>query len=215
MQVLQATVPEDPRRPGYDILGVGLEARGHFIHEAMARDGQPLEVGEIGARARALAAEHGIPFNDRTFAPDVTGNHLRQYLRDKMGYAEQLPDKRWCLTDLAQQRIAGGRSQARHGQVAPIGTILPPEVRTVDDKGRVLLSRHFANATVTIEEISDTEIRIRKAVVVPEAALPLMEDHIKPLSDRDRDLFLDLLDNPPEPTPALRAAVAGYKKRHG
>jgi hypothetical protein len=85
----------------------------------------------------------------------------------------------------------------------------------VDAKGRLLLPREFANATVTIQVMSDTELRIQKAVVVPQAALPLMEDALQPLSDRDRDLFLDLLENPPEPTPAFRKAAEAYKKRHG
>ena len=93
--------------------------------------------------------------------------------------------------------------------------ITPPEVRTVDSKCRLLLPKDYANATVTIELVGVGEIRIRKAVVVPEADLPLLEDGLKPLSKRDRDLFLGLLDNPPEPTPAFRAAATKYKKRHG
>ena len=85
----------------------------------------------------------------------------------------------------------------------------------MDSKSRLLLPKEFANATVTIERVSETEVRIRKAVVVAEDELPLMEDHLRPLSDRDRDLFLNLLDNPPEPTPAFLAAVKKHKKRHG
>jgi hypothetical protein len=38
------------------------------------------------------------------------------------------------------------------------------------------------------------------------------EEGIAPLSDRDRDFFLSLLENPPEPTPALRELVALYRK---
>lgn len=85
----------------------------------------------------------------------------------------------------------------------------------MDDKGRLLLPRGFANAIVTVQIVSDTELHIQKAVVVPEAALPLMEDALQPLSDRDRDLFLGLLDNPPEPTAAFHKAANAYKKRHG
>jgi uncharacterized protein (DUF1778 family) len=36
-----------------------------------------------------------------------------------------------------------------------------------------------------------------------------------PLSDRDRDVFLAILDNPPPPNEALLKAAAKYKKRHG
>lgn len=89
------------------------------------------------------------------------------------------------------------------------------EIRSVDAKSRVLLPSEFAGATVTMERVSENEIRIRKAVVVPADELALMEDQLKPLSDRDRDLFLSLLDNPPEPTPALQKALKLHKKRHG
>ena len=37
--------------------------------------------------------------------------------------------------------------------------------RTTDRKARVSLPQSFANATVIIEQISDTELRIRKAQV--------------------------------------------------
>jgi hypothetical protein len=214
MTTIACAVGEDPKKPGYDLLGSGLDARGHFIHEVMAAD-DLLTAAEIGARAKVLAAERGADFTGRTFDPDVTGNHLRQYLRDKMGYAEQLPDKRWRLTKLARERI--GSAQGGDTQKATSAAPAPaaPEVRTVDSKSRLLLPKEFANATVAVERVSENEIRIRKAVVVPADELPLIEDQLKPLSDRDRDLFLNLLDNPPEPTPALLKALKAHGKRHG
>jgi hypothetical protein len=104
-----------------------------------------------------------------------------------------------------------------------MNTTLPPkplvqpiaEVRIVDAKARVLLPKNFAGSTVVFEMINDTEILIRKAVVVPEASLPTIEDTLKPLSNEDRDFFLNLIDNPPEPNEALRKAAARYKKRYG
>ena len=33
------------------------------------------------------------------------------------------------------------------------------------------------------------------------------------LSDRDRDIFLAMIENPPEPNEALKKAVQEYKKR--
>ncbi len=87
--------------------------------------------------------------------------------------------------------------------------------RTTDAKGRISLPKAFANATVIIEQVSDTEIRIRKARVIPEDEIRFYEETAAPLSDRDRDRFLDLLDNPPKPTEALRRAVAKHAKRHG
>ena len=71
------------------------------------------------------------------------------------------------------------------------------EIRTTDKKGRLCLPRAFANATVIVEQVSDTELRIRKAQVIPEDEVRFLEETIPPLSDRDRDAFLALLDNPP------------------
>jgi hypothetical protein len=88
-------------------------------------------------------------------------------------------------------------------------------IRTTDKKARVSLPGTFANATVVIEQVSDTELRIRKAQVVPEDEYRFPEDSVTPLSDRDRDLFLALLDNPPAPNEALRRAAAKHRKRHG
>src|SRR5215203_2597140 len=75
---------------------------------------------------------------------------------------------------------------------------------TTDEKARINLPKSFANSTVLIEEVSDTELRIRKARVIPEDDLPFLEKTITPLSDRDRDVFLALLDNPPPPSEHLR-----------
>jgi hypothetical protein len=75
---------------------------------------------------------------------------------------------------------------------------------TTDEKARINLPKNFANSTVLVEQISDTELRIRKARVIPEDDLPFVEEAMAPLSDRDRDVFLALLDNPPPPNDALR-----------
>jgi Protein of unknown function (DUF1778) len=84
--------------------------------------------------------------------------------------------------------------------------------RTTDPKGRVSLPKAFANATVIIEQISDTELRIRKAQIIPENEMRFYEGSTSPLSDRDRDLFLSLLDEPPAANEALRRAAAASKK---
>ncbi len=87
------------------------------------------------------------------------------------------------------------------------------ETRTIDAKARLVLPKSFANATVIVEQVSDTEIRVRRAKVVPEDELPFREDSTPPLTDRDRDRFLDLLANPPAPTPALEKAATRHKAR--
>ncbi len=86
---------------------------------------------------------------------------------------------------------------------------------TADAEGRVTLPKGFVNAALVIEEVSDTELRIRHAapqggeVVFAEEAPP------RPLSDVERDRFLDLLENPPPPTQAFVDAVARHKGRRG
>jgi hypothetical protein len=82
------------------------------------------------------------------------------------------------------------------------------ETRSTDSKGRISLPKGFANATVIMDQVSETEIRIRKAVVIPEDEVRFYEEATAPLSDADRDRFLQLLDNPPEPSPALKRAAA-------
>lgn len=85
------------------------------------------------------------------------------------------------------------------------------ETRTTDAKGRLSLPKEFANATVVIERVSATELRIRKARVIPEDEVKFVEETTTVLSDRDRDRFLDLLANPPKANKALRRAVAKAK----
>ena len=41
----------------------------------------------------------------------------------------------------------------------------------------------------------------------------LEKQHTRILSDRDRDIFLDMLENPPKPNKALLKAVEEYKRR--
>ena len=89
------------------------------------------------------------------------------------------------------------------------------ETRTTDAKARLVLPKSFANATVIIEQVSETEIRVRRAQVVPLDEMPFREESAVPLSDRDRDRFLDLLANPPAATPALKKAAARHKARRG
>jgi len=75
---------------------------------------------------------------------------------------------------------------------------------TTDEKARIPLPKNFANSTLLIEQVSDNELRIRKARVIPEDDLSFVEETIAPLSDRDREVFLALLDNPPPPNDNLR-----------
>ncbi len=89
------------------------------------------------------------------------------------------------------------------------------ETRTTDSKARLVLPRSFANSTVIVEVVSDTEVRVRRAKVVAEDDLPFAEERSTPLSDGDRDRFLEMLANPPAPTPALKGAAAKHRARRG
>jgi len=89
------------------------------------------------------------------------------------------------------------------------------ETRTTDTKARVTLPRAFANSTVIIEHVSETELRVRKARVIPEDEIRFREESPLVLSDRDRDRFLELLDNTPKPNAALRKAAARHANNHG
>lgn len=89
------------------------------------------------------------------------------------------------------------------------------ETRTTDSKARLVLPKSFANATVIVEQLSDTEVRVRRAKVIAEDELPFSEESAAPLSDRERDQFLELLANPPAPNRALKKGAARHKARRG
>jgi bifunctional DNA-binding transcriptional regulator/antitoxin component of YhaV-PrlF toxin-antitoxin module len=88
------------------------------------------------------------------------------------------------------------------------------ELRETDSKGRLTLPKQFANSTLLLEVVSDVEIVLRKAKVIPleegEELPPLTT--LKPLSDADRDLFLSVLDaSPRPPTESLKKAMAATR----
>lgn len=89
------------------------------------------------------------------------------------------------------------------------------ETRTTDAKGRLLLPKGFANVTVIVEQVSDCEIRVRRAKVVAEDDLRFAEETAMPLSDRDRDRFLEMIAHPEAPSPVLEAAAARHRARRG
>ena len=86
--------------------------------------------------------------------------------------------------------------------------------RFTDKKGRLILPARFANSAVLIEEVSETELRIRKAVILPEDELPFTEEQRPPLSDEDRDFLLSLLAAPPRANRDLKKAAKEHRRRH-
>ncbi len=89
------------------------------------------------------------------------------------------------------------------------------ETQIADDTARVVLPKGFAKATVFLEEISETEVRICKASGIVEAEGEFPEQTVTTLSDRDRDLFLQLIENPPLANAALQKAISKNRQQHG
>jgi hypothetical protein len=88
-------------------------------------------------------------------------------------------------------------------------------IRTADSKGRVVLPG-FANATLVIEQVNETEYRVRKAKVIPEDEPPFHEESFPvQLSARDAAAFLEALKNPPAPNKAARRAAKRFMKKYG
>lgn len=92
---------------------------------------------------------------------------------------------------------------------------MEPETRTTDSEARLVLPKTFANSTVIVEHVSETELRVRRTNASAEAEVPFAEEIWPPLSDRDRDQFLELLAHPPAPTAALQNAADRCKARRG
>ena len=90
-----------------------------------------------------------------------------------------------------------------------------PIIRTAYSKGRVIFPG-FANATLIIERVDDTEYRVRKVQVIPEKDLQFHEEDFPgELSERDAVAFVKALADPPSPNRAARRAARKFGKRLG
>jgi hypothetical protein len=88
-------------------------------------------------------------------------------------------------------------------------------LRFTDNKARVILPARFASSAVLVEELSETELVIRKAVILPEDEATYAEEHRSPLSDADRDFVLALLAAPPKGNAELKKAAKEQRHRRG
>ena len=93
------------------------------------------------------------------------------------------------------------RSPKRKAGQKEAGTSI---TRTTDAKGRITLPRSFANATVVIDQVSDLEVRIRKAQVLLLHEVGDPENAIPPLSKRDQELLARMIMRPPRANAALK-----------
>jgi hypothetical protein len=88
-------------------------------------------------------------------------------------------------------------------------------IRTADSKGRVALPG-FANATVILERVDETEYRVRKAQVIAEKELQFHEEAFPvKLTARDAAGVVKALRKPPAPNRAARRAARKFLKDHG
>ncbi len=87
--------------------------------------------------------------------------------------------------------------------------------RFTDKKARLILPARFASSAVLVEEVSENELRIRKAVILPEDEVPFTEDNRSALSDEDRDFVLSLLAAPPKANADLQKAAPEHRRSHG
>ena len=82
------------------------------------------------------------------------------------------------------------------------------ELHEADTKGRITLLKGFANSTLLLELVSDVEIIIRKAKVIP---LQSGEDPFPKsitLSNRDFDAVMATVENPPKPNRQLKKLMS-------
>ena len=87
--------------------------------------------------------------------------------------------------------------------------------RFTDKKARLILPARFASSAVLVEEVSENELRIRKAVILPEDEVRFTEENRLALSDEDRDFVLSLLAAPPKANADLQKAAREHRRRHG
>lgn len=86
--------------------------------------------------------------------------------------------------------------------------------RTTDDRGRVTLPKAFANATVIVQQINESEVRIRLASDGCDEQPQFIEESLTRLTNADRDRFLALLKSPLKPNAALQRAMAKHRAHH-
>lgn len=87
-------------------------------------------------------------------------------------------------------------------QISPVARLnfrLPPEIK-----------ERIENAAL-VSGVTVTDFAITALVNTAEEVLE--KHHTRMLTKRDRDIFLEMLENPPQPSEALKKAVKDYKKR--
>ena len=163
----------------------------------------PYDRSRLAALGRAAQAQAGLSQQARRL-------HYRDCATSLFvsGRQKRIMEKWVCPTcDLLTM---GERVPMRRGRI--MSSVIP---RFTDKKARLILPARFASSAVLIEEVSETELRIRKAVILPEDEVPFTEERRAPLSDEDRDLLLSLLAAPPKANADLKKAAKDWRCRHG
>lgn len=103
----------------------------------------------------------------------------------------------------------------RSATVIPAKKNARSKVRTSEQKARLSIrlaqeQKRLIERAATYYGLNTTDFTIATLV---ERAREVVQDHeLIELSDRDRDRFIHILDNPPEPNEALRKANQRYRK---
>jgi len=79
---------------------------------------------------------------------------------------------------------------------------------TTDSQARLALPSSFVNTRVEVEQISETEVRVRRLSAHEPAGFPFPAESAAALSELDRELFLQLLSNSSALDRALQEAAA-------
>lgn len=82
------------------------------------------------------------------------------------------------------------------------------EMQTADALARVTLPAEFAEKTVVVERLSQSEVRIRKLGEEGDELSMLPENNITTLSNGERDRFVELIVSPQTANPALCKAIS-------
>ncbi|HXH69137.1 MAG TPA: DUF1778 domain-containing protein [Pyrinomonadaceae bacterium] len=89
-------------------------------------------------------------------------------------------------------------TESHSSEVARLNFRLPPEAKEKIERAAV------------VSGLTITDFAIH--ALVNSADEVLERHHMTVLSDRDRDIFLQMLDNPPPPNEALKKAAKRYKQ---
>lgn len=167
-----------------------------------------------GKKLRGLAPETAGIFKSYQWEGNV------RELKNVIERASILEDGEFVSTEYLPADLAGeSASNVSNGKslfTLPVEGIPLAEVEL--DLSRQAFERTNGNLTraAKLLDISRDQLRYRlnKSVEKKEEKEVSEKNQTRTLSNRDRDTFMEMLENPPEPNEALKKAVKEYKKKN-